>query len=76
MNETKKKILLVAATILLLAAVTSVYAAHYHSWSKMSETIVQDRWGASVHQCMWVCDSYDGGRHTTVTQGRSWCPRP
>lgn len=69
-----KRILIIAA---LVAISSTVLASHFHYWTKMSETTVTNRWGSKVQQCMWECnDTMSGTRHTTVTQGAGWCPRP
>ena len=68
---------LTSVTLILILLVSSVYAAHYHYWVKMSQTTVTDRWGNQVEQCIWQCDDmYNNVSHTTVTQGHGWCPNP
>lgn len=76
-NKLNMAIVLTVVTIVLLFTIGAVYADHYHNWTKLSETTVQDRWGSAVQQCVWECSSIiDGTRHTTITQGHGWCPRP
>ncbi len=65
--------------VIVLAVLGAIHAhAVGHHWVKMSEAIVTNQFGQPVKQCVWVCQNYQHGGHTVITQGfgTSFCPMP